>query len=312
MGTNVSVADTAEAAAPTATTTEEIEQADPAATVPLPVPLSVHDYSCPICLELLLRPVKLSCGHRFCRGCWVRVLQSRDGRAAANTTGSAACPFRCEVRPVVPEVDQALASVLESHFEEQYTERASAYALPDEEHKATEVNAWAAAGCPLVDCHTPEELIPTIAEAAAALRSTAEASRRVQAHLRRLARVEEQGSRQRLLQTMNRVLGVAGAVLGFLLLAVLMCIMVAVVVRAHSTIRTLLLVLRETFIFCVVLLAGLGMLRHCAQRRVQWHIDAHGHAGRAAVRRVPQHGGPSFTDGRSLAFTNTGPHPWRA
>ena len=232
MATKISVADTAEAAAPTATTTEAIEQADPAATVPLPVPLSVHDYSCPICLELLLRPVKLSCSHHFCRGCWVRVLQSRDGRAAANTTGSAACPFRCEVRPVVPEVDQALASVLESHFEEQYTERASAYALPDEEHKATEVNAWAAAGCPLVDCHTPEELIPTIAEAAAALRSTAEASRRVQAHLRRLARVEEQGSRQRLLQTMSRVLGLAGAVLGFLLRSVLMCIMVALVVRA--------------------------------------------------------------------------------
>ena len=152
-GTKISIADTAEAAAPTATTTEETEQADPAATAP---PLSIHDYSCPICLELLLRPVKLSCGHHFCRGCWVRVLQSRDGRAAANTTGSAACPFRCEVRPVVPEVDQALASELEALFGVQYMERTSSayYALPEEERKAAEVNAWAAAGCAL---DTPEE-----------------------------------------------------------------------------------------------------------------------------------------------------------
>ena len=44
---------------------------------------SIHDYTCPICLELLLRPVKLSCGHRFCRGCWVRVLRSREVRASA-------------------------------------------------------------------------------------------------------------------------------------------------------------------------------------------------------------------------------------
>ena len=41
------------------------------------------DYTCPICLELLLRPVKLSCGHRFCRGCWVRLLQGSQARSAA-------------------------------------------------------------------------------------------------------------------------------------------------------------------------------------------------------------------------------------
>jgi hypothetical protein len=291
MGTKVRPADTDEAAAPTVATTEEIEHAEPAATVPPAVPLSLHDYSCPICLELLLRPVKLSCGHHFCRGCWVRVLQSRDGRAAANTTGSAACPFRCEVRPVVPEVDQALASELESHFDEEYTERASAYALPDEERKAAEVNAWAAAGCVL---DTPEDESATLDEVAAALRSTEMTARRVEAQLQRLAQVEEAGSRQRLLKTVNRVLTVASAVLAVLLLALFLCIMVALVVRANYMMGPLLVLLRETFIFCVVLLAGLATLRHCAQRHVQRHIDSHGHAGsgRAAVRRAPRRGGP--------------------
>ena len=169
MGTKISAADTSEAAAPTVTTTEETDHADPEATVPLPVPLSIHDYSCPICLELLLRPVKLSCGHHFCRGCWVRVLQSREARAVANTTGSAACPFRCEVMPVVPEVDQALASELESRFDEQYTERISACVLPDEERNAAEVNAWAAAGC-VLDTPEPESATTLVAVRAQQLR----------------------------------------------------------------------------------------------------------------------------------------------
>ena len=49
----------------------------------------------------------------------------------------------------MPEVEQALASELESRFDEQYTERATACALLEEERKAAEVNAWAAAGCQL-------------------------------------------------------------------------------------------------------------------------------------------------------------------
>ena len=122
----------------------------PGSASPAATPKCVHDYTCPICLELLLRPVVLSCDHRFCRGCWLRVLQSRDVRATANLTGSVACPLgRCEVRPVVPGVNQALAIEVASLLEVECTGRASAYSLPDEERAVTNVNAWAAAGCPL-------------------------------------------------------------------------------------------------------------------------------------------------------------------
>jgi hypothetical protein len=125
----------------------EIEEADDsAATTPRP---SAQDYTCAICFELLLRPVVLSCGHQYCRGCWLRMLNHSDARAKAYLTGSASCPFRCRVRPVVPKVDQALASKLEALFEVEYAARASAIALPDEERGAAKVNAWAEAGCKL-------------------------------------------------------------------------------------------------------------------------------------------------------------------
>ena len=71
--------------------------------------------------------------------------------------------------PVVPEVDQALASELESRFDEQYTERIPACALPDEERNAAEVNAWAAAGC-VLDTPEPESATTLVAVRAQQLR----------------------------------------------------------------------------------------------------------------------------------------------
>ena len=138
---------------------------------------SAEDHTCPICLDVLLRPVALSCGHRLCRGCWVRVLQGLDVRAQANRSGIVHCPMgRCEVRPVVPEVDAALASMLEERFAAQIRARAAetAESEADEARNATEVNAWAGGGCKL---DTPEERAAVAAlEAAAASAEEAAAS----------------------------------------------------------------------------------------------------------------------------------------
>ena len=158
--------------------------------------LAEADYTCPICLELLLRPVKLSCGHCFCRGCWTHVLQGRAARATAHLTGTAACPYRCELKPLVPEIDQTLASQLESHFAEESKKRASSTSLPDEERRSTSVNEWVAQGCKL----DARELAKKAEDAA-----TAQA-----------ARAEEQ------LRCLIIVLSVIGAVLLFALLVLLL------------------------------------------------------------------------------------------
>ena len=119
------------------------------------------EYCCAICIELLLRPVVLSCGHRLCRGCWLRVLQGSRARVVASRTGTAACPLgRCEVRPCVPEIDQDLENEMQARLGfKQLAAHAAAAELapsPDEESAAAAaVNAWAAAGCKL---DRPEEI----------------------------------------------------------------------------------------------------------------------------------------------------------
>ena len=157
----------------------EAEDSAAAAEAPLP---SAEDYSCPICLELLLRPIKLSCGHRLCRGCWTRVLQgstvhiyhrglycSQTGLVAAECTCTgpphekATCPLgRCRVMQIVPAVDVALMNELYSRFGPQLTARATEHALADEDILANAVTAqigegtsWASSDLGTADVAAP-------------------------------------------------------------------------------------------------------------------------------------------------------------
>ena len=134
------------------------------------------EYCCAICIELLLRPVVLSCGHRLCRGCWVRVLQGSQARAVASRTGYAVCPLgRCEVRPCVPDVDLDLESEMRERigFKQLAAHAAAAEhaCLTEESAAVAAVNAWAAAGCTLdapEEVQSAEELAAALAAATAA------------------------------------------------------------------------------------------------------------------------------------------------
>jgi len=105
--------------------------------------------SCPICLDVLLRPVVLACGHRTCRLCLVKYLQTRSTRATASETGKASCPLaRCEIPPMVPPVDRSLQASLEVRFAAALAARSVRLSEADEAREAESLNAWAAAGCP--------------------------------------------------------------------------------------------------------------------------------------------------------------------
>ena len=72
-------------------------------------------FSCPICLDILVRPVTFACGHRSCRACFVQLLESAPMRESVATTGLVSCPIgRCVLPPLVPEVDMVLCETVRS------------------------------------------------------------------------------------------------------------------------------------------------------------------------------------------------------
>jgi len=107
----------------------------------------------------------------------------------------------------VPEIDQTLASQLESQFAEEYKKRASATSLPNEERRSASVNEWAAQGCKL----DARELAKQAEDAATAQAATVQ------------ARTESR------LRNMIIDVSVVGAVLIFALLVLLLMI------AAHPT-----------------------------------------------------------------------------
>jgi len=126
----------------------------PTATSPTAV-----DLACPICLDVLVRPVELACGHKACRFCLMKHLQTGQQRKLAHDTGKAACPLgRCQIEPTVPKVDTCLQVMLEARFAARLATR-SVRMTPDEEaSKAEEINEWVSAGCTLA----ADEVVVTI------------------------------------------------------------------------------------------------------------------------------------------------------
>lgn len=77
-------------------------------------------------------------------------MQTRSNRSLAHTKGKLSCPLgRCEVSPLIPNIDDALKGMLETKFASRLAARSVRESEAEEERKAVEVNAWVEAGCPL-------------------------------------------------------------------------------------------------------------------------------------------------------------------
>ena len=101
---------------------------------------------CVICLDVMVEPVTLSCGHSVCRHCLVAHMESiSDAMVAA--TGSAVCPVaRCLVAFVVPATSVSLKAAIESRHAENIAARRAANDIPLAGNVARRVSSLRARG----------------------------------------------------------------------------------------------------------------------------------------------------------------------
>ena len=72
--------------------------------------------TCCVCVEVIVAPVTLKCGHSVCRHCLVAHFESLDLRALLGSTGAVVCPAaRCAVPLEVPETNISLQVLLQSY-----------------------------------------------------------------------------------------------------------------------------------------------------------------------------------------------------
>ena len=92
--------------------------------------------TCPLCLDVLLRPVVPECGHAACRSCYLAFVESSLVRRQVRRSGKLCCPAcRCEMAPMVPQVDDALANRLSELYALRIAERNAAVSLTEAEEE---------------------------------------------------------------------------------------------------------------------------------------------------------------------------------
>ncbi|CAM9903493.1 unnamed protein product, partial [Chrysoparadoxa australica] len=84
-------------------------------------------FACPICWELLSRPVTLMCGHTACEACVALHFKSRT-EGAGGRNAPITCPAGCQrdLVPALPEVNTLLSTQLIQCFPEESRARAAA------------------------------------------------------------------------------------------------------------------------------------------------------------------------------------------
>ena len=81
-------------------------------------------FTCCVCLDILVNPVTLQCGHSTCQLCFVKHLEALDQQET--TAGNATCPLgRCIIPFIVPSINHTLCDIIEASHAEQVAERKS-------------------------------------------------------------------------------------------------------------------------------------------------------------------------------------------